>query len=528
MRASFEAMFSSGRFQVVPEQVRRVHTLDAAHAQPARTGRKSARPRACAPAGVVATNVYRARPRRAGGWWPTMPAPAPWPTRRRRDQRGTLGRCTDARLPGTVVAARRQRCRPSGALLARRHAGVPPRWQRERWTTPDGDFIDVDLLPGPGPGAPALVLFHGLEGSSRSHYAQAFAALARAARLGLRGAALPRLLGRAEPGAARLPLGRLRGDRLDPRPPARCARRAAARGGRLAGRQRAAALGPGGRRHRAARVAGRWPRCRRRWTWPPAGRAIDRGFNRLVYTRMFLRTMKPKALAKLAQHPGLFDRAAARRAHALRVRRRLHRAAARLSRHRRLLGARLGQAAPGRIRIPALVLNARNDPFVPGASLPRGAGGAGRCVTLWQPAARRPRGLSRRRFPGHVHGHAAAVCDWLAPVGAERPARQSPAMDEIVEAALRKWPNVPHCYGWLALDARGDWYMRDDACRPRGRSRRSRAAASARQAARLHPPQLRWPTSRRRVVLPERPAARVRRARGRALGLARRRRRHGW
>ena len=35
-------------------------------------------------------------------------------------------------------------------------------------------------------------------------------------------------------------------------------------------------------------------------------------------------------------------------------------------------------------------------------------------------------------------------------------------MDEIVEAALRKWPNVPHCYGWLALDARGDWYMRDD------------------------------------------------------------------
>lgn len=35
-------------------------------------------------------------------------------------------------------------------------------------------------------------------------------------------------------------------------------------------------------------------------------------------------------------------------------------------------------------------------------------------------------------------------------------------MDEIVKAALKKWPNVPHCYGWLALDARGDWYMRDD------------------------------------------------------------------
>jgi Protein of unknown function (DUF2946) len=35
-------------------------------------------------------------------------------------------------------------------------------------------------------------------------------------------------------------------------------------------------------------------------------------------------------------------------------------------------------------------------------------------------------------------------------------------MDAIVEAALRKWPNVPHCYGWLALDARGNWYMRDE------------------------------------------------------------------
>jgi hypothetical protein len=35
-------------------------------------------------------------------------------------------------------------------------------------------------------------------------------------------------------------------------------------------------------------------------------------------------------------------------------------------------------------------------------------------------------------------------------------------MDPIVEAALRKWPHVPDCHGWLALDARGDWYMRDD------------------------------------------------------------------
>ncbi|WP_373889631.1 DUF2946 family protein [Massilia sp. MB5] len=35
-------------------------------------------------------------------------------------------------------------------------------------------------------------------------------------------------------------------------------------------------------------------------------------------------------------------------------------------------------------------------------------------------------------------------------------------MDEIVRQAMAKWPNVPHCYGWLALDARGHWRMRDE------------------------------------------------------------------
>lgn len=41
-------------------------------------------------------------------------------------------------------------------------------------------------------------------------------------------------------------------------------------------------------------------------------------------------------------------------------------------------------------------------------------------------------------------------------------------MDAIVEAALRKWPQVPHCHGWLALDARGDWYMRDERAQAAG------------------------------------------------------------
>lgn len=41
-------------------------------------------------------------------------------------------------------------------------------------------------------------------------------------------------------------------------------------------------------------------------------------------------------------------------------------------------------------------------------------------------------------------------------------------MDDIVKQAMAKWPNVPACYGWLALDARGDWYLRDDRAQAAG------------------------------------------------------------
>ena len=41
-------------------------------------------------------------------------------------------------------------------------------------------------------------------------------------------------------------------------------------------------------------------------------------------------------------------------------------------------------------------------------------------------------------------------------------------MDDIVRQAIAKWPNVPHCYGWLGLDARGSWFMRDDRAQAAG------------------------------------------------------------
>lgn len=41
-------------------------------------------------------------------------------------------------------------------------------------------------------------------------------------------------------------------------------------------------------------------------------------------------------------------------------------------------------------------------------------------------------------------------------------------MDDIVRQAIAKWPNVPHCHGWLGLDARGNWYLRDAPAQAQG------------------------------------------------------------
>ncbi|MET0541480.1 MAG: DUF2946 family protein [Variovorax sp.] len=49
-------------------------------------------------------------------------------------------------------------------------------------------------------------------------------------------------------------------------------------------------------------------------------------------------------------------------------------------------------------------------------------------------------------------------------------------MDDIVKQAIAKWPNVPHCYGWLGLDARGNWYLRDDRTQAAGPFAKSRGS----------------------------------------------------
>lgn len=49
-------------------------------------------------------------------------------------------------------------------------------------------------------------------------------------------------------------------------------------------------------------------------------------------------------------------------------------------------------------------------------------------------------------------------------------------MDDLVKQAMAKWPNVPDCYGWLGLDARGDWYMRDDQAQALGTFTKSKGS----------------------------------------------------
>jgi hypothetical protein len=142
-------------------------------------------------------------------------------------------------------------------------------------------------------------------------------------------------------------------------------------------------------------------------------RAIGRGFGRQVYTRMFLRTMKKKALIKLRQHPALFDVKALRKARDLRDFDQVFTAPLHGFTGADDYYAR-ASAKPqlARIRIPALVLNARNDPFLPAAALP-GAAEVGAHVTLWQPRHGGHVGFAHGRWPGHLRALPESVAGWL-------------------------------------------------------------------------------------------------------------------
>ncbi|WP_447780074.1 YheT family hydrolase [Variovorax boronicumulans] len=305
------------------------------------------------------------------------------------------------------------------ALGARRFDGPAPVYRRERWTAPDGDFVDVDFVDAPQPGPrPLLVLFHGLEGSSRSHYAEAFAAFAASRGMAF---AVPHFRGCS--GELNLaPRAYHSGDyeEIDWILRRMHAQHVVQGGG---GPVLAAGVSLGGNALlRWACEAGDSARASvdavasvcAPLDLAAGGEAIGRGFNRLVYTRMFLATMKPKALAKLAQFPGLFDRDRLMAARDLYDFDDVFTAPLHGFRNTDDYWAR-GSSKPllGAIRVPALVVNARNDPFIPARSLP-GPSEVGSHVTLWQPAGGGHVGFPLGLPPGHVGGMPESVGGWLA------------------------------------------------------------------------------------------------------------------
>ncbi|MCM5682356.1 alpha/beta fold hydrolase [Schlegelella sp. S2-27] len=318
------------------------------------------------------------------------------------------------RSPRWLVGGNLQTIWP--ALFSRRFLGPRPVYARERWATPDGDFVDVDrqVCPAepPAADAPLLVLFHGLEGSSRSHYAEAFAHFAHQRRWHY---AVPHFRGCS--GELNLaPRAYHSGDYEEV--------------GWMLTRLRAAHRGPmfavgvslGGNAllrwaEEAGDSAAQTVHAVCSISSPidlaAGGAAIDSGFNRQVYARMFLNTMKPKALRKLAQHPGLFDAERLRRARTLYEFDDVFTAPLHGFRGTDDYWTR-ASAKPhlARIRVPALVLNALNDPFVPAACLPK-PGEVGEFVTLWQPPHGGHVGFPGGGWPGHVLTLPEQVLGWM-------------------------------------------------------------------------------------------------------------------
>ena len=279
-------------------------------------------------------------------------------------------------------------------------------FSRETWGTPDGDFIDVDWA-GAADAPRLLVLFHGLEGSSGSHYARAIAA--EAVSRGWR-FALPHFRG-CSGKLNRLPRAYHSGDtdeadwmlrRFADRAAALCAA-----GVSLGGNVLLKWLGE--RASDATRTVQRAAAVSAPIDLAAAGDALDGGFNRRTYTKLFLATLKAKAFAKLALGHLRFDERRLARSRTLREFDDLITAP--------LHGFRdtddyWSRASSGpwlaRIEVPTLVLNARNDPFLPAAALERAAHGAGRAVLLEFPHTG-----GHAAFPGRDRWLARRVLDFL-------------------------------------------------------------------------------------------------------------------
>ena len=254
-----------------------------------------------------------------------------------------------------------------------RRFGRPP-LRRERVHTRDGDFLDLDWLRAAPARAPLVVVLHGLEGSSRSHYVAGL--LRETAALGLRGLALnfrscsgelnraPRLYHSGETSD----LDGIIAGLIEREPTLRLGLVGVSLGGNVALKW-LGERGDGAPPQVAGAVAISTP-----FDLAACARVLDRGLPRALYTREFLRTLKAKIRAKARLYDGRLDTMAALRARTF-------------SEYDRLVTAPLYGFADERdywtrsssapylvaIRRPCLLISAVNDPFMPASALPREA-----------------------------------------------------------------------------------------------------------------------------------------------------------
>ncbi|HJV53019.1 MAG TPA: alpha/beta fold hydrolase [Noviherbaspirillum sp.] len=284
-------------------------------------------------------------------------------------------------------------------------------YRRERWVAPDGDFVDVDFVDGQR-GRPFIVLFHGLEGSSDSHYARAL--MAHLATLGWSGAVphfrgcsgemnhAPRFYHSGDAQEVDWIVRRLaeRSRKID-------ASRFYAAGVSLGGNALLRWLGES--QHQAEIVDAACA-ISAPLDLAGGGAALSRGLN-MLYTRVFLQTLKPKCLQKLKQFPGLFDRETMLRASNLYEFDNIvtaplhgyrdtddywHRASA--------------KHVLDDITVRTLVLNAKNDPFLPPHHLPDHAS---RHVTLDYPEQGGHVGFAVGGPPGKINWLPQRILDFL-------------------------------------------------------------------------------------------------------------------
>lgn len=299
-------------------------------------------------------------------------------------------------------------------------AAPSTRLRRERWDTPDDDFIDLDFTDG-NAGAPMLVMFHGLEGSSASHYARAM--MHALAERGWHGV-VPHFRG-CSGELNRAPRFYHSGDsteidwivrRLKQIADSKGCAQFYVTGVSLGGNALLRWLGESG-------LDLPWVDAACAISAPlnlaGGGAALSRGFNK-VYTRVFLETLKPKCERKLTQFPGLFDRTAMQRARNLYEFDNVVTAPLHGYRdtddywHR----ASACHVLPD-IRVPTLVLNARNDPFLPERYLPAHASSQ---VTLEFPERGGHVGFASGPWPGHHNWLPERILQFVTDPG-RRPAR---------------------------------------------------------------------------------------------------------